>query len=64
MEEKDTEALIYASEQVNSILILSNLTQTSIENDAIEKLWDLHSIFNIINILSEKALTHLREIQN
>lgn len=63
MDEKDLEALIYAEEQVDSILVLSKLAQINIENNEIEKIWDLHLVFNAIKILSEKALHNLRKIE-
>lgn len=63
MEEKYIEALLDAREQVDSILLLSNLVEASIENDTIEKVWDLYSVFNIMKILSEKALNNLQQIE-
>lgn len=64
MEEKELEMLIFASEQVDSILLLSNLAESSIENDTIEKVWDLYLLFGVIKKLSKDAISQLRQIQN
>lgn len=63
MKEKELEKLISASEQVDSILLLSNLAESAIETDTIEKAWDLHLLFGMIKKLSKDASDKLLDIQ-
>lgn len=64
MDEKDMEMLLYASEQSDSIVLLSTLAEAAIENDIIEKPWDLYLLFGVIKNLSKEALNKLRQIQD
>lgn len=64
MEEKDLEALLLASEQVEAIVLLSRLAESAIENDVIEKIWDLYPIFCVFKTLSKESLDKLRQIQD
>lgn len=64
MEEKDIKKLINASEMVDAVLLLSNLAKSAIENETVEKIWDLHLLFEIIKKLSQEALSDLRQIQD
>lgn len=63
MEENNIEKLLNASEVVDSILLLSRLAESAIENDVIEKIWDLHVLFGAIKRLCNEVLSDLRGIQ-
>lgn len=62
MNEKESEILISVTENVNSMLILSNLAEAAIESDTIEKIWDLYLLFNVFKILNQETLKKLRQI--
>lgn len=63
MEENNIEKLINASEIADSVLLLARLAESAIENDAIEKVWDLHVLFGAIKRLCNEVLSDLGEIQ-
>lgn len=63
MHENNIEKLINASESVDSVMLLSKLTESAIENDVVEKTWDLHILFGTIRKLCREALRDLRDIQ-
>jgi hypothetical protein len=63
MDEQDIEKLINASENIDSILLLSKMAQSSIENDVFSKTWDLYGLFGVFKKLSDDALSDLRNIQ-
>lgn len=63
MEENNIEKLLTVSESVDSVILLSKLAESAIENDAVEKTWDLYILFGTIRKLCTEALRDLREIQ-
>lgn len=64
MNEKELELVSCARENLDSILLLSKLAEASIENDTVEKIWDLHPLFNAIKTLGEKALHNLWQTED
>lgn len=62
MEEKEIEAFISASENVDSILLLSNLVENAIENESIEKSTDFYLLFRVFKNLSQQTANSLQEI--
>ncbi|MDD3420383.1 MAG: hypothetical protein PHE78_07290 [Candidatus Gastranaerophilales bacterium] len=63
MEEKDIEKLIKASENIDSILLLSKMAESSIEYGSIEKVWDMHILLSVIKKLCTESLVDLRALQ-
>lgn len=64
MEREESLAIFMAAEQVDSILLLSNMAECAIETDLTKKVWDLYLLFGVIKKLSEGALEELRKIQD
>ena len=64
MDEEQTESLIYASENVDSILLLSKMAENAIENDFFEKPWDLYLLFAVMKDLSKNARSRLQQIND
>lgn len=64
MKEKNLDLLLSASEDLSSILLFSKLAEAGIENDTIEKIWDLYPFFRVVKNLVEKALNNLQQIKD
>lgn len=64
MNEKDLELIAYARESLTSLLLIFKMAEASIENDAIEKIWDLYPLFRVVKNLGEKALDNLWQIED
>lgn len=64
MDDKNLELLACARENLSSILLLFKITEASIENDVIEKAWDLYPLFRVVNNLGEKALNNLWQMED
>lgn len=62
MDEKETEAFISASENVDSILLLSKMAENAIENESIEKSTDFYLLFRVFKTLSQQTADNLEEI--
>lgn len=64
MDNKNIETLLYASEKADSIELLSKLAKAAIENDIIEKPWDLYLLLGVIEKLSKDISDKLWQIQD
>lgn len=64
MDDKDLELIACAREDLSSLLLIFKMTEASIENDVIEKVWDLYPLFRVVKNLGEKALNNLWQIED
>lgn len=51
-----------AKDQLDTILILTDLAKAGVENDTLKSYGDLYLFFNVLNLLSIRAINSLKKI--
>lgn len=52
-----------AKDQLDTILILTDLAKAGVENGTLSSYGDLYLFFNVLNLLSLRAINNLKKLQ-
>lgn len=64
MEREESLTVHLATEEIDSITLLSELAEAGIEQEIIKDPWDLHLLFEVLKNLSKSASEKLWKLQD